>query len=100
MRRRRSRRSEERRGGEEGRTRGAAYVLKRRGRNRRCGRDWSSDVCSSDLALFDAFAVDVPGRPHSTIHATEKVEEVGRASGGGRGENSGGGVCFKKKREE
>src|SRR5690554_3124819 len=41
-------RSEERRVGKEGRTGGGPAASSRR-RHTRCGRDWSSDVCSSDL---------------------------------------------------
>src|SRR3989338_6667706 len=42
-------RSEERRGGEEGRSRWAPGHLKKKKRKRRWNCDWSSDVCSSDL---------------------------------------------------
>src|SRR5690554_5169772 len=41
-------RSEERRVGKECRSRGWSSLSSRR-RHTRCGRDWSSDVCSSDL---------------------------------------------------
>src|SRR5690554_3158710 len=44
-------RSEERRVGKECRSRGAPVQFSSRRRHTRCGRDWSSDVCSSDLTV-------------------------------------------------
>src|SRR5207245_6776644 len=40
----------------------SAFVFSSRRRHTRCYRDWSSDVCSSDLvsAVTDAFTADTP----------------------------------------
>src|SRR5215813_5500191 len=57
-----------------------------RRRHTRCGRDWSSDVCSSDLiaalvALLDPDATitaDGGGRAAAALHPIEGAEQIAR----------------------
>src|SRR3989442_13676660 len=42
------------------------FFFSSRRRHTRCGRDWSSDVCSSDLPLFQSDVVFTPGAKMST----------------------------------
>src|SRR5215813_12043876 len=47
-----------------------AFFFSSRRRHTRCGRDWSSDVCSSDLGERDGCGERAPGRPRGgTAHA-------------------------------
>src|SRR5215813_2588394 len=39
------------------------FFFSSRRRHTRCGRDWSSDVCSSDLEGFEVHALSSPGEP-------------------------------------
>src|SRR2546429_4856772 len=50
------------------------FFFSSRRRHTRCSRDWSSDVCSSDLVHDDAFAV----REHQSVGRPEVNGEVGR----------------------
>src|SRR5690554_4124259 len=59
-------RSEERRVGKECRARVSAKYSSRR-RHTRCGRDWSSDVCSSDLLYTGASYVSTPLPDHCRL---------------------------------
>src|SRR5436305_2049616 len=59
-------RSEERRVGKEWRSRWAAYHSSRR-RHTRCGRDWSSDVCSSDLKRAECRAAQDRGQAMADV---------------------------------
>src|SRR2546429_9808949 len=75
------------------------FFFSSRRRHTRCSRDWSSDVCSSDLkwkvdrstvthicqvakrGALDALSASVPGRPGMTAEAAELAaarEEIGR----------------------
>src|SRR6266498_5357472 len=62
-------------------SREASFFFSSRRRHTRCGRDWSSDVCSSDLGyfpfgketIFTCLSHDVVA--HETTHA-----QIGRAS--------------------
>src|SRR3989442_15616758 len=81
------------------------FFFSSRRRHTRCGRDWSSDVCSSDLPP-PRRAVAMPriatarrgggGRPRG---AGRRAGEVGRASCRERGEISGGAGSLKKKKQ-
>src|SRR6266498_4394604 len=48
------------------------FFFSSRRRHTRCGRDWSSDVCSSDLALY----CDVPEEAVITAKDVESIYEV------------------------
>src|SRR3990172_7719945 len=43
------------------------FFFSRRRRHTRCSRDWSSDVCSSDLALGERRSGASPGRHHGVL---------------------------------
>src|SRR2546429_4404453 len=47
------------------------FFFSSRRRHTRCSRDWSSDVCSSDLKLEDA-AIDREWRRHITVLEEER----------------------------
>src|SRR3989337_3990735 len=75
------------------------FVASRR-RHTRCYRDWSSDVCSSDLhelVAAGALGVDLVV-VHSGSHGGDG--EIGRASGRERGEISVGAGSLKKKKKK
>src|SRR2546429_7892292 len=100
------------------------FFFSSRRRHTRCSRDWSSDVCSSDLAgdlgwirrITDhqGFAVRHPPVAVRALLVAEPVEkgiggpgvvrntvlEIGRASCRGRVEISGVGGSFKKKKKK
>src|SRR6266498_4312357 len=66
------------------------FFFSSRRRHTRCGRDWSSDVCSSDLdrrggpGLFPAEAVDEDGggpEPEMRLERCERVVERSRSEG-------------------
>src|SRR5207245_3671725 len=83
------------------------FFFSSRRRHTRCYRDWSSDVCSSDLLYRDrlGFSGLVPkfrggrGRGRSRT-AGFRLPEIGRASCRERVEMWGVGVSLKKKRRE
>src|SRR5436305_13602657 len=65
------------------------FFFSSRRRHTRCGRDWSSDVCSSDLGLHArAEGDDEPAEqhqqrtldPHARRGTHERDAEIGRAS--------------------
>src|SRR2546429_3876415 len=90
------------------------FFFSSRRRHTRCSRDWSSDVCSSDLGRKPGVRYGRKGhRPIPPIVDEEiKVPlperspccggamEIGRASWRGRGEISGGAGSFKKKKKK
>src|SRR2546421_3541399 len=101
------------------------FFFSSRRRHTRSDRDWSSDVCSSDLLpeatlRLSAFyyygtpllhglqvvnmavvvAVGAIALALGTLRFSRKDIEIGRAAWRGRGEISGGAVSLKKKREE
>src|SRR5256884_2879863 len=102
------------------------FFFSSRRRHTRCSRDWSSDVCSSDLVnlAHDLKLLAVRGRVivignrgEVTINVRELMgrrgsiraftlwgitpaEEIGRASCRGRGENSGVAGSLKKKKKK
>src|SRR3712207_8638439 len=90
---------------------GMFFFFSSRRRHTRYWRDWSSDVCSSDLYLW-IFPQEVEGGyqpereqigsgPFILQSVQPDVEvrlvQIGRGAGWGKGENSGGAVSFKKK---
>src|SRR2546429_1764399 len=95
---------------------GRFFFFSSRRRHTRCSRDWSSDVCSSDLIRFRTptwpgsssgvwSARQATGAPHfgqcggEVLHRRGDQREIGRASCGGRGEISVGGGSLKKKKK-
>src|ERR1041385_9270182 len=72
-----------------------SLVVASRRRHPRCSRDWSSDVCSSDLQLFpdELIKIDPPALPRQE----NLVDEIGRASCRERAEISVVAVSLKKK---
>src|SRR5215813_1125494 len=51
------------------------FFFSSRRRHTRCGRDWSSDVCSSDLALLDgARRVAMQYSPHNDVPYVARVD--------------------------
>src|SRR3989337_4047317 len=75
---------------------GVVFFFSSRRRHTRCYRDWSSDVCSSDLGSDDE------ARDHVANELREHGGrlEIGRASGRERGEISGVAGSLKKKKTE
>src|SRR6266498_13061 len=57
------------------------FFFSSRRRHTRCGRDWSSDVCSSDLAYTDAWFVGFS--PEYTIGVWVGYDDPSRSLGGG-----------------
>src|SRR6185503_10207897 len=55
------------------------FFFSSRRRHTRCSRDWSSDVCSSDLARLRGKLAKVPGAP-TFLQATQDVRIGGRRS--------------------
>src|SRR2546429_5870493 len=84
------------------------FFFSSRRRHTRCSRDWSSDVCSSDLDRRRVLWLShtVPGvQPGAAGGAgcgarDARNHEIGRGACRGRGEISGGGGSFKKKKKE
>src|SRR3712207_9144927 len=102
------------------------FFFSSRRRHTRYWRDWSSDVCSSDLAAILAgldaeLAGQVGGIAYARVAvvalgyrqaggpappggfgyiAPQRARPIGRASGRGRGENSGVAGTFKKKKQQ
>src|SRR2546422_2666229 len=91
------------------------FFFSSRRRHTRCSRDWSSDVCSSDLAKVQRLArrgaregegegvIDGGKRAHRVAGARQqrwRVSQIGRASCRGRGEISGVAVSLKKKKKK
>src|SRR3989442_15939422 len=82
------------------------FFFSSRRRHTRCGRDWSSDVCSSDLVAMWVLQEDMNrsfggyAAQLQLIVAVAVAIGIGRASGRGRGEISGGGVSLKKKKRQ
>src|SRR3990172_1906315 len=78
---------------------GGGRVIKKKRRNKRCSGEWSSDVCSCDLA--DPVIVAKVSRGLGAAMRGEEIDgldvEIGRGPGGGRGESSGGAGSLKKK---
>src|SRR3989442_8717608 len=92
------------------------FFFSSRRRHTRCGRDWSSDVCSSDLRRRSPSSAEIT---YGSIPALEKEiaaveqrlgqiqkkskylkeEEIGRASWRERGEISVGAGLLKKKKK-
>src|SRR5687768_18190888 len=52
------------------------FFFSSRRRHTRCSRDWSSDVCSSDLLLSDSTNATVPGRTPSERAVIPAFEEI------------------------
>src|SRR2546422_5131900 len=75
------------------------FFFSSRRRHTRCSRDWSSDVCSSDLGVL-VVAQDPPdhGPDARQVTLDEKVE-IGRASCRGKSVDLGGRRIIKKKKE-
>src|SRR6266498_4660076 len=68
-----------------GRSSRVVFFFSSRRRHTRCGRDWSSDVCSSDLSNFHAthvagpFVVSVTVKPESRDAAVAStLDEIAR----------------------
>src|SRR2546422_9877436 len=79
------------------------FFFSSRRRHTRCSRDWSSDVCSSDLAPRSCHSLHRSTRAaHRTARGGTGVagEEIGRGAGRGRGEISVGAGSFKKKKKK
>src|SRR3989442_14550154 len=87
------------------------FFFSSRRRHTRCGRDWSSDVCSSDLGEATADEIwrvfeqpDLvrsglaPARGEGAHRLERRQIEIGRASCRERGVDFGGGRIIKKKR--
>src|SRR5260221_11953489 len=72
------------------------FFFSSRRRHTRSLCDWSSDVCSSDLAWNASWSCRRRGFA-ATAAATPSMQ-IGRAAGGGREEISGVGVSLKKKK--
>src|SRR6266576_2302456 len=70
-----------------------------RSRHTRSRRDWSSDVCSSDLAGMEAKRLGLARKPLYVVpnHMLAQFREIGRAPCRERGEISVGGVSQQKK---
>src|SRR3712207_9208070 len=89
------------------------FFFSSRRRHTRYWRDWSSDVCSSDLPCASGRASPPSGRPRAEPPtatagaATPSAAapsgftegQIGRAAGGGRGEILVGGGSLKKKKK-
>src|SRR3989442_14043151 len=88
------------------------FFFSSRRRHTRCGRDWSSDVCSSDLGGLDRVGADADhvergmgllerlrDHPDRGDRVVAALVQIGRASCRGRGEISGGAASFKKKKK-
>src|SRR5690606_40424087 len=101
------------------------FFFSSRRRHTRFSRDWSSDVCSSDLSRVmatriapewrggrmgdvDIFRAELTGAASALNAAVTELlmqaadlraEEIGRASGRGSGEMAGGAVAGKKKQD-
>src|SRR2546422_6565752 len=77
------------------------FFFSSRRRHTRCSRDWSSDVCSSDLGQCgeNDHQRRAVRRSHRREHAPQG-RQIGRASCRGRGEISVGAVSLKKKKTE
>src|SRR5436305_14858662 len=80
------------------------FFFSSRRRHTRCGRDWSSDVCSSDLGLMyiatREYGVAMYMRPRMTSGVASlgrKPEQIGRASCREREEISEGAGRLKRK---
>src|SRR2546429_1680359 len=57
------------------------FFFSSRRRHTRCSRDWSSDVCSSDLFMCGARNVQVhPGGESSPFGVNRRVSEISRSS--------------------
>src|SRR2546428_13329841 len=86
----------------------AVFFFSSRRRHTRSDRDWSSDVCSSDLARLTILAILVEtgdSKPGSISRSLSRLRveaggkrKIGRAACRGRGEISVGGGSFKKKK--
>src|SRR2546422_11532242 len=89
------------------------FFFSSRRRHTRCSRDWSSDVCSSDLGARDTLRLEMKYALYGndiddTTNALEAglgwgvkpAKGIGRGSGRGRGEISGVAVSFKKKKKK
>src|SRR5262249_58288420 len=83
---------------------GFCFFFSSRRRHTRLVSDWSSDVCSSDLAraaVRAARSARGPGRaggPPDRAARSARRDEIGRASCRGKVEIWGGGGVFKKKK--
>src|SRR2546429_9035018 len=76
------------------------FFFSSRRRHTRCSRDWSSDVCSSDLFQRQALGGhDLLAHQVGDRHLGGRDEEIGRASWRGRGEISGVAGSLKKKKK-
>src|SRR5258706_955053 len=78
-----------------------SFFFSSRRRHTRLVSDWSSDVCSSDLA---STSESTPQSTQANMPAcgscgARQSRGIGRGSGRGRGEISGGGVSLKKKKQ-
>src|SRR5690554_7962176 len=55
------------------------FFFSSRRRHTRCGRDWSSDVCSSDLSVgLEHFADQILGKVHVALAHRQHWPQVGR----------------------
>src|SRR5436305_2822763 len=59
------------------------FVFSSRRRHTRCGRDWSSDVCSSDLVFFD-LGLYCAGNIKEHAWAKNRIELAEAPFAGGR----------------
>src|SRR5687768_18478931 len=53
------------------------FFFSSRRRHTRCSRDWSSDVCSSDLARVNLTWYSRPGRPEKSITTRDSASSSG-----------------------
>src|SRR3989337_810383 len=74
------------------------FCFSSRRRHTRCYRDWSSDVCSSDLSANGSIPRDNCASARSPVPRAARTE-IGRASGRERGEISGVAGSLKKKKK-
>src|SRR5712664_4961036 len=80
--------------------RATRFFFSSRSRHTISDRDWSSDVCSSDLLLRDAADHPVVPSGGAVDAAGGEQQEIGRASWRERGEISVVAVSLKKKRKK
>src|SRR5258707_14368270 len=88
------------------------FFFSSRRRHTRYWRDWSSDVCSSDLGPLgpDPLQLEVEPLAGHLVQRTERLvpqqdprphhQEDGRGACRGKGENSGGAGSLKKKKKK
>src|SRR5687768_6184833 len=55
----------------------SSFFFSSRRRHTRCSRDWSSDVCSSDLEILDTIVPDNPNKPYDIRDIIARVMDKG-----------------------